>query len=124
MDVESGLTGGDVGDAEDLEGFEEGGEGDLEGDGLGFVVVFIIVVVIARGCRRREVGGVAGEEVLVPVGSALHDAGVVGAETEALGGDFDVDFVGEADGFEELVERARGAGDCPEQWRAGVLSGL
>lgn len=95
VDVGAGLAGGDVGDAEDLEGLEKGGEGDLEGDGLGFGVV---VIAIARSWR--EVGGVAGEEVLVPVGGALHDAGMIGAESEALGGDFDVDLIGKADCFQ------------------------
>ena len=61
------LAGGHVGGAEDLEGLEDGGEGDLEAlDGrVGFFVFFLFFVIIILlawcGCWVRKVGYVGGE---------------------------------------------------------------
>ena len=44
---------------------------------------------------------------------------MVGGEPQAILCDVDVHLVCEIDGLEKLVQRPRGAGNCPEDWRKG-----
>lgn len=47
----------------------------------------------------------------------LHDAGVVGRESQPIFCDIDVHLVCKVDGLQELVQRPRGAGNSPKYGR-------
>ena len=71
--------------AEDLEGFEEGGEGDLEDGGAVIVVVGLVRgFILDGGCvEGRRVVVVMCEEFFAEEGEALQSSGIIDRETDS-----------------------------------------
>lgn len=99
--------GGGVGEGEDVEGFEEGGEVDFE-DGRGWRVVL-------RGGWWWGGVGVGGEEGFVEEDEGFHCAAFFGTEADAVRRDADLSFFGEGDAAEEEEELAGGGCDGGEE---------
>lgn len=99
---------------EDLECFEEGGEGDDEMWVCHLIGILSVGYFCLIGIFWGRIECVAGEEGLVEESEALYDAAFFDGEAEALGSDLNGSFRGEADAGEKSVEVigvARNAGE-------------